>query len=88
MNNILVTAIAKFADVIYYLVFARVMMSWLIKDRNNQIVLFVNQITEPILAPCRQLLKKFGLGGTIDFSPILALFGIQIIAKVLINIVR
>jgi len=83
----LARAIAKFADVIYYLVFARVMMSWLVKDRNNQIVLFVNQVTEPILAPCRQLLEKLGVGGRLDFSPILALIGIQMIAKVLINII-
>jgi len=41
--------------------------------RYSKIADFIYQLTEPILAPCRALLDKFGLGmGMVDFSPILA----------------
>lgn len=87
MNYMLARSISTFANVVYWLVFARVMMSWVVRDLSHPAARFLYEITEPILGPCRALLNKFGIGGRIDFSPILALLGIQMIRNILISIV-
>ena len=39
-------------------------------------------MTEPVLAPCRAILDKLGLGmGMIDFSPILAIILLNILQR-------
>ncbi len=69
------------------LILARVLMSWFVKDLRNPIAMFIYQITEPILAPIRNLLKKLGIGGSmLDFSPIVALLLIQFIASIIYNL--
>jgi len=55
------------------LILVRVLLSFFPTLRYSKISYFINQLTEPILAPCRALLDKLGLGmGMVDFSPILA----------------
>jgi YggT family protein len=61
-------------------------MSWFIRDPRNQFAIFIYTLTEPILSPFRQLLKKLGVGGMLDFSPIVALLCIQLIANVIYSL--
>jgi YggT family protein len=68
------------------LIFARVIMSWFIRDLNNPIARFIYNMTEPILAPFRELLNKFGIGGMLDFSPILALLTLQVLSSIIISL--
>lgn len=80
-------AVYYFVRVINMLILARVLMSWFVKDLRNPIAMFIYQITEPILSPIRDLLKKLGIGGTmLDFSPIVALLLIQFIANIIYNL--
>jgi YggT family protein len=80
-------AVYYFVRVINMLILARVLMSWFVKDLRNPIAMFIYQITEPILSPIRNLLKKLGIGGTmLDFSPIVALLLIQFIASIIYNL--
>lgn len=79
-------AVYKFGRVLVYLIIIRAVMSWIVRDYNNPFVKAIYQVTEPLLEPFRQLLKRFGLGGTIDFSPILAILAIQMITGMLIGI--
>ncbi len=80
-------AVYYFVRVINMLILARVLMSWFVKDLRNPIAMFIYQITEPILSPIRDLLKKLGIGGTmLDFSPIVALLLIQFIASIIYNL--
>ena len=76
-------AIYQFGRVLVFLIVVRALMSWVVRDTNNPFVRTIHQITEPILEPFRKLLTQFGLGGTIDFSPILAILAIQFIAGTL-----
>ena len=64
----------KVPEIMGYLIFARVIISWLPIDRDNPIVQFIYQVTEPVLAPIRNLISKSSMGGglMIDFSPIVA----------------
>jgi YggT family protein len=66
-------------------ILARVLMSWIPIDNSNptvmNIVQFIYDITEPVLAPLRNALPPMG---GIDFSPMILLVGLQLLANFLI----
>lgn len=67
------------------LILVRVLLSFFPTLNMSKISYFIYQMTEPILAPCRAILDKLGLGmGMIDFSPILAFILLSIIQNMLI----
>ena len=69
---------------IYSLVLlGRVILSWVQPDPSNPIAVFLVRVTEPVLAPVRNLLPAMG---GMDFSPILVLFGLQILEEVTIRL--
>ena len=61
------------------LIFARVILSWIIQDPYNPIYRFLYSITEPVLGPLRRIIPS----GMLDFSPIVAYFLVRILAGVL-----
>ena len=62
------------------LILVRVLLSFFPTLQSSRISYFIYQMTEPILAPCRAILDKLGLGmGMIDFSPILAFILLNIL---------
>jgi YggT family protein len=65
------------------LIIGRALLSWVSPDPRNVIVALVYRITEPALAPVRNLLP--GTGG-IDFSPLIVLIGIQVLERVLVQL--
>jgi YggT family protein len=50
---------------LFVLVFARILVSWVDPQGRNRASAFINQTTEPILAPVRRALPKTGM---IDLS--------------------
>lgn len=70
-----------------YLIFARVIFSWIRVNPYHPfwgpILRFVYQATEPILQPIRRLLPTMG---GFDFSPIIALIGLDLIRGLIIQI--
>lgn len=84
-------AINLFFQILVYLILGRAILSWFVRTPYGSLYKLYSaiiQITEPILAPCRSLLARFGLGGAIDFSPILAIIGLTVINGIIINILR
>lgn len=66
-------ALSILLRIIDSLILVRVLLSFFPTLQSSKISYFIYQMTEPILAPCRAILDKLGLGmGMIDFSPILA----------------
>jgi YggT family protein len=66
-------ALSLLLRIIDSLILVRVLLSFFPTLQSSSISYFIYQMTEPILAPCRAILDKLGLGmGMIDFSPILA----------------
>ncbi len=62
------------------LILVRVLLSFFPTLQYSKISNFIYQMTEPIMAPCRAILDKLGLGmGMIDFSPILAFLLINLL---------
>lgn len=83
---IIAQSISYFFDVLEFLIIARIVLSWINPRPDGTVSRFLYQITEPLLAPFRNLLSKFGVGGTLDFSPILAVFALNIIRTLVLGI--
>ncbi|HLB28897.1 MAG TPA: YggT family protein [Dehalococcoidia bacterium] len=52
-------------------VIGRALLSWFPVDPRNPLVTVLHQITEPILAPLRQVIPRIGM---FDITPIVAIF--------------
>lgn len=79
----LVRIVNLFFEILTWMIFARVILSWIPHNPNNSVTRLLYEGTEPILSPFRKLMPKSGL--PIDFSPILALFMLRFIQKLLIE---
>lgn len=87
MTSTIQIAVYYFGQVLIWLIFARAIMSWFIRDYNNPIMALAIALTEPILGPVRKLLSNFNFGGTmIDFSPLVAMLLIQLVIAFVINL--
>lgn len=89
MISILVTSINVFFQLLYYLILARCFLSWIPNMGNNPIGSFIYNITEPILAPIRNIVYKSPLGGPgmgLDFSPVIACFVLMGLRAIIIGI--
>ncbi len=86
LTFIIFQALTIFVEILDYLILARVFLSWLPFGRDNPIIRFIYALTEPILAPIRNMLQKSPLGGPgmiIDFSPIIAFFLIRLVLSII-----
>ena len=86
--SILIQIINIVFGLAWWLILIRVLLSWLPMlgvriDPYNPIVRTLFQVTEPILSPIR----RFTTFGAIDFSPIVALFLLSIIQRLLVTLV-
>jgi len=61
-------------------VFASVVLSWFGLSPDNPIVRVTSALTEPVLAPIRKILPAVG---GFDLSPMVLLFALQILRRVL-----
>ena len=89
MIMVLISAVNLFCQVLIYLILGRAILSWFVRnpyDTVGKIYSMIIQITEPMLSPCRRLLSRFNMMGTIDFSPILAIIAITAIRRILVTI--
>ena len=69
MHNFIETFIALFVRIYSFLIFFRVVMSW-IRMRPNVLTLFISDVTDPYLNLIKRFIPPLGM---IDFSPIIAL---------------
>lgn len=82
--HILYKSIDLFFYIIELLIFARIIFSFLNIGPGNSIVRIVYELTEPILGPARELINKSGINtGMFDFSPIIALIILRIVANLI-----
>jgi YggT family protein len=67
-------------NIYIWIVIAAAVISWVTPNPYNPIVQLLRRVTEPVMAPIRQLLppwKTFGL----DFSPMIVILLIQWVVK-------
>ena len=70
-------------NVMYFLLVARIILSWFAVNPYNDIVQILYKITDPILAPFRKLPLRMGM---IDFSPIVAFLVIAFLRNFVVGI--
>ena len=89
MTQLLALAIYWFSELLTTILLVRCIFSWFRVNPYGflgKINALSIQLTEPIVAPCRQLLSRFNTG-MLDFSVLLAFFLIQAVANILIRII-
>jgi YggT family protein len=87
MADILIIIINIVFRLLWWAILIRVLLSWLPMagiriDPYNPIIRALFSITDPILDP----LRRYTTVGMMDLSPIVALFGLEIIRGILISL--
>lgn len=70
------------AQVYIWLIFVRVILSWVNPNPRNEYLQMVIKVTEPVLAPIRALIPLKG----IDLSPIVAFLLLQLLMGFLVKL--
>lgn len=65
------------------IVIVRVIVSWIQVDSYHPVIRFVHAVTEPVMAPIRNLLPTERIG--IDFSPLIVLLLLEMIKNFLLR---
>lgn len=90
MLSIIKLCLNLLIEIMSIFVLVRCFLSWLPFGRENKIVDFIYQVTEPLMAPARNLLAKtpLGQGGfMLDLSPILVILFLDFVIRPLINLI-
>ena len=70
----------------YMIILARVILTWFPQvRRENPVVQIIYAVTEPILRPIRRFIPR---GPMIDFAPMIAIFLVIIIQRILLAALR
>ena len=88
MNDLLISFVSLLSTVLYFALLARVLLSWFQVGPSNPfypVIAILYQVTEPILAPIRRVIPRFGM---MDFSPIVAFFLLQLVQRVVLGALR
>ncbi|MCH8919294.1 MAG: YggT family protein [Chloroflexi bacterium] len=65
------------AVILMVAVFIRIMLLWVGMDTRNPVVIFLHEITEPILVPIRRFIPPMGM---LDLSPLMAIILLLILS--------
>lgn len=84
----LLTAIHYLIDLVTLLILVRALLSWLPLREDNPIISFLNTMTEPVVAPIRNLLGHFSFVRElpVDFSPFFAVLVLMAV-NALLNLI-
>ena len=80
--TILVQLIGLMANLLTILIFVWVILSWIMPPY-NPVREALDRIVEPMLAPIRRVVP---MAGMMDFSPMILMILIELIARVLVNV--
>jgi YggT family protein len=66
--------------ILTYAIIIRAILSWFVRSRQNLVFMILDDITEPVLAPLRRIIPRFGM---FDFSPLAAIVILYVITLIL-----
>ena len=79
------TFVSVLCQVLALAIFVRALLSWINPSPSNPIVRFLNDITEPILAPLRRVIPMVGM---MDLSPLIAMIVLSYAGQILASSLR
>lgn len=83
MGTVIVNFIQLLAFFLWFMLIARVVLSWTNPMGGGGLTAFVYQMTEPILAPIRRLIPA---SSGIDWSPLIAMLLLGVILRVVVRL--
>jgi YggT family protein len=83
VESVLVNFIRLLITVLWFLLIARVVLSWTNPMGGGGVVAFIYQVTEPILAPIRRVLPATA---GIDWSPLVAMLLLGVVLRIVVRI--
>ncbi|MBA7478524.1 hypothetical protein ES703_03106 [subsurface metagenome] len=78
--DIFLNFIAILCQVLAIIIFVRAILSWFAISPYSPIVVFLDRITEPILAPLRRIIPRLGM---VDITPMVAIIILFLIASLI-----
>lgn len=85
---LIVRTIMFFFEILYWLIIARVIISFLplqnIQNPWRRVLRFLFEVTEPILSPIRNVLPRNQMG--LDFSPFIAILLLILIRQLVLSV--
>ncbi len=85
IGAILIQSIDLVFTFLYLAIMARIILAWFRFDPYHPVSIFLFRVTEPILAPFRNLIPPVGM---IDISPIVALIVLGIARSILVFFIQ
>ena len=67
-------------EVLSLAIIFRAILSWFSPRPTNILAVILNKVTEPLLAPLRRIIPRVGM---LDFTPLVAIILLQLIARLL-----
>ena len=80
----LLSFLIKLIDLYIIIIIIRAVLSWFTGANYNPVVLWISRVTDPLLNSIRRIIPTAGLG--IDISPIIAIFVLSLLKRVIIGI--
>lgn len=83
MSSELVSFVNLVVNILSLLIIARALFSWFDPGMQTRVGRILRDVTEPIIAPVRQVMPSFG---AFDISPIVALLLVQLIGRLIAQV--
>jgi YggT family protein len=64
-----------------FMIFGRVMLSWMRISPYHPVAEWIYRLTEPVLSPIRNMMPQSGM---YDWSPMIAMFGLMIVRQIVV----
>lgn len=77
MSPQLADMLARFLQLVWWIVLIRVLLSWFVRDPANPVMRFVSTLTDPLMRP----LSRYLTFGGLDLSPIVILLLIRTVQR-------
>ncbi|AEG14770.1 YggT family protein [Desulfofundulus sp. TPOSR] len=68
-----------------WLIFIRIILSFIRHNPYQPLIRFVYEITEPVLGFFRRFIPPVGM---LDFSPLVAFFALELLRQIILNVIR
>lgn len=72
-------------EIFYWMMIARVILSWVPIGYNSKIVAYIYEITDVLLRPIKRYLPTT-IGG-VDFSPIIGIFALDFLRRLVLKLI-
>ena len=82
MIGFLVTFFQLLLNILFFAIFARIILSWIDQTGQMRISQILYEITEPILLPIRRIMPNTGM---LDLSPMVAIILLQLLRNLIVG---